>query len=166
MSVLPLSPWIQGLRQESFTLACRWYQLLSGSLLNGSLSWVSRRCRLGREIFTLPYVAAHFHGAIGCNQNSFIILVVWQWHQLLSRFLPNGQLSRVSHRLGWELFFLPSYVPKSINSDSKFCHFLYAEWLFTHSLGKADVRPVVGSQVPIFNAFLSPRTIYLNPPTG
>ena len=28
----------------------------------------------------------------------------WRWHQLLSGSIPNGHLSRVSRRLGWELF--------------------------------------------------------------
>ena len=32
-----------GYDQESFTLMWRWYQLLSGSIPNGRLSWVSRR---------------------------------------------------------------------------------------------------------------------------
>ena len=48
--------------------------------------------------------------AMGCDQNSFIILIVWQWHQLLSRSLPNGHLSQISCRLGWELFTLPLYI--------------------------------------------------------
>ena len=50
------------------------------------------------------------HGAMSCDQESFIILVVWQWHQLLSRSLPNGCLSWVSRRLGRELFTLPLYA--------------------------------------------------------
>ena len=45
-----------------------------------------------------------------CSQKSFIILVVWRRHQLLSRSLPNGSLSRVSHRLWREPFTLPSYT--------------------------------------------------------
>ena len=41
-------------------------------------------------------------------QKMLIVLVVWWWHQLLSDSLPNGTLSRVSRRLGRELFTLPS----------------------------------------------------------
>ena len=36
------------------------------------------------------------HGAMVCNQESFII--VWRWHQHLSGFLANGQLHRVSRQ--------------------------------------------------------------------
>ena len=50
------------------------------------------------------------HGARSCDQKSFIVLVVWQWHQLLFGSLPNGRLSRVSYKLGQELFTLPSYI--------------------------------------------------------
>ena len=32
-------------------------------------------CRLGRELFTLSVDAIHVHGAMGCDQESFII--VW-----------------------------------------------------------------------------------------
>jgi hypothetical protein len=31
--------------------------------------------RLGRELFTLPYATPDAHGAMGCDQKSFIILV-------------------------------------------------------------------------------------------
>ena len=37
------------------------------------------------------------HWSIGCDQESFTL--VWRWHKLLSRSLPNSRLSRVSHRL-------------------------------------------------------------------
>ena len=50
------------------------------------------------------------HGAIGCVQKNFIMLTVWRWHQLLFGSLPYVRLSRVSRRLGWELFTLPSYI--------------------------------------------------------
>ena len=45
----------------------------------------------------------------GLQPKSYIILVLWRKHQLLSRSLPNGRLFRVSHRQGQELFTLPSY---------------------------------------------------------
>ena len=41
-----------GCDNKSFTLVCRWHQLLPGSLPNGRLPRVT--CRLGRELFTLP----------------------------------------------------------------------------------------------------------------
>ena len=61
--------------------------------------------RLGRELFTFPYAAADVHGAMGCDQKSFTSTLVRRWHQPLSGSLPN---SRVSHRLGRELFNLLS----------------------------------------------------------
>ena len=68
-------------------------------------------CRLGREIFTLPLCCHRCPRRImGCDYKSFVILVVWRWHQLLSGTLPNGRLSRVSRRIGRELFTLPSYI--------------------------------------------------------
>ena len=47
---------------------------------------------------------------MGCDQESFIILILWGWHQLLSGSLPNGCMSWVSHRLGQEFFTLPLYT--------------------------------------------------------
>ena len=67
-------------------------------------------CRLGKELFALYFATADAHTVMGCHQKSFIILVVWRWHQLLSRSLPNSRLSQVSRRLGRELFTLPSYL--------------------------------------------------------
>ena len=83
--------------------------------------------RLAWELFTLPYAAANVYGAMGCDQKNFIILVVWRWHQLLSKSLPNCCLSWVSCRLGQELFTLPLYLLQFIrNMFSKvFClHFI------------------------------------------
>ena len=48
-------------------------------------------CRLGRELFSCV------HRAMDCNQKDFIIM--WWWHQLLSRSLPYTCLSQVSLRL-------------------------------------------------------------------
>ena len=93
-----------GSRWKLYT-SWRWHHLLSQSLPNGSLSRVSRR--LGRERFILPYAATDAHGAMNCEQKSFVVLVVWRWHQLLSWFPPNVRLSRVSRRLDRELFTLP-----------------------------------------------------------
>ena len=47
---------------------------------------------------------------MGCNQESFVMLIVWWWHKVLSGSLPNNLLYRVQRRLGWELFTLPSYM--------------------------------------------------------
>ena len=49
-----------------------------------------------------------FQGSMGCDQES--LTRVWRWHQLLFGSLPNGRLSWVSRRLGWEMFPFPSYV--------------------------------------------------------
>ena len=70
-------------------------------------------CRLG------PYAAPYAHGAMGCDQKSFIILVMWRWHQLLSDSLTKGRLSQVSHTLGRKLFRLPSCIS---NGGRKFVH--------------------------------------------
>ena len=40
--------------------------------------------RLGQELFSFLYAAADAHGAMGCGQKNFIILIVWWWHQILS----------------------------------------------------------------------------------
>ena len=61
-------------------------------------------------IFKCPHAAVDDHEATDCDQKSFIILVGWRRHQLLSHSLPNSRLSRVSQRLGLELFTLPSYT--------------------------------------------------------
>ena len=66
--------------------------------------------RLGRKLSPCPYDAADAHGSMGCNPKSFTTTVVWQWHQPLSSSLPNGHLSWVSCRIGWEIFTLPSYM--------------------------------------------------------
>ena len=55
------------------------------------------------------YVASDAHGAMGCSQKNFVILIVWRWHKLLSDSLPNGCLSQFSRRLGQKLFRPPSY---------------------------------------------------------
>jgi len=68
-------------------------------------------CRLGRELSTLPVCCPHVHGVIGCDQKSFIILIVWRWHQLLSDSLTKGRLPQVLRRLGRKLFKPPSYYP-------------------------------------------------------
>ena len=49
------------------------------------------------------------------TKKSFIILVVWRWHQLLFDSLSKGRLSRVSHRLGRKLFRPPSYIDHLLN---------------------------------------------------
>ena len=66
-------------------------------------------CRLGRELSTCPYAAPDAHGAIGCDQKCFILLVVWRWHQFLFDSLSKSRLSRVSLRLGRKLFRLTWY---------------------------------------------------------
>ena len=78
--------------------------------------------RLNRELFTLPVCCPYAHGAMGCDQKSFIILVVWRWHQLLSDSLTKGCLSRVSRRLGRKLFRPSTYrqlVRDDVNCDWK-----------------------------------------------
>ena len=69
-------------------------------------------CKLGRELLTLPYATADAHGVMGCYKKKALSFIVWRWHQLLSDFLSKGRLSRVSHRLGRELFTLPLYIQK------------------------------------------------------
>ena len=59
---------------------------------------------------SLMYADADTHGAMGCNHKSFIILVVWRSHQLMSWSLPNGHFSRISDKLGWEILTLPLYI--------------------------------------------------------
>ena len=41
------------------------------------------------------YAAADAHEAMGCGQKSFIIFVMWRWHQLLFDSLSKGRSSRV-----------------------------------------------------------------------
>ena len=71
---------------------------------------------------SLMYAAADTHGAMGCNPKSFIILVVWRSHQLMSWSLPNGHFSRVSDRLGWEIFILPSYITWKLCTSTTSIH--------------------------------------------
>ena len=73
------------------------------------LFW-SQSMALWTLVAAYEHAAANPHGTMGCDQKSFIILVMWWGHQLLSRSLPNGHLSRVSQRLGWELITLPPYI--------------------------------------------------------
>ena len=47
------------------------------------------------------------HGVMGCGQKSFKL--VWQYHQLLSEFLPKGHLPRMS---------LQSYIPANDMGDN------------------------------------------------
>jgi hypothetical protein len=45
------------------------------------------------ENFSLyPYASANAHGVMGCDQKSFIVLIVWQRHQLLSKGLNENVL--------------------------------------------------------------------------
>ena len=67
------------------------------------------------EIFPMFFKSCpNVHGAMGCDQKSCIILLVWRWHQLLSEFQHNGRFSRVSRRLGREIFTLPSCIWHSL----------------------------------------------------
>ena len=74
--------------------------------------WAVTKKATGMEVTPAPvrvsYAAADVHGAMGCDQKSFTL--VRRWHQFLSGSLPNGCLYQVSHRLGRELFTLPSYI--------------------------------------------------------
>ena len=109
MSVLPLSPWIRGLQPKKFhhtrsdTISCLSpYQTIPCPKFHIG-------CRLGWELFTLPYAAIDAHGVMGCDQKkNIIILVVWQWHQLPTQ---RTLVSWVSCRRGMELFTLPLYIP-------------------------------------------------------
>ena len=63
-------------QKSSIILVWRLHQLLSGSLPNGRLLEFHIGSRLGRELFTLPYAATDAHGAMRCDQKSFIL--VWR----------------------------------------------------------------------------------------
>ena len=67
-----------------------------GLYLMGTCSKFHIGFRLDRELLPCPCMLPVVHGAMGYDEESFII--VWWWHQLLSRSLPNGRLSRV---LSW-----------------------------------------------------------------
>ena len=54
---------------------------------------------------------------MGCEQKSFIILVVWRWHQLLFYSLSKGCLSWVACRRGRELFRSPSYLHSGVTRN-------------------------------------------------
>ena len=72
-------------------------------------SWCHRHTSVKLFWSQLRY-AADVHGAMGSDQKCFIILLVWQWHWLVSGSLSNDRLSRVSRRVGRELFILLSYI--------------------------------------------------------
>ena len=102
---------VMGCDEESFIILIvwQWHQLLSGSLPNGRLSQVSCWLLVRPRTFHLAHILPPMPmESWATTIKSFIILVVWQWHQLLSGSLTNGHLSRVSHRLGQEFFTLPS----------------------------------------------------------
>ena len=98
-----------GCDHDSFTLAWWWHQLLSGSYPTAACPGFHIGCRLARELFTLPVCCSGSPWSHGLRA-SFIILEVWRWHQPLSNSLSNGYLSRISRRLGRELFRPSSYT--------------------------------------------------------
>ena len=58
---------------------------------------MGRACsRNGRRTECLKNTTAPVHGAMGCSQSSFML--VWRYHQLMSGFLANDHLPRVSRQ--------------------------------------------------------------------
>ena len=68
---------------------------------------IRAHCRLDQELFTLPVCYRRCPWSHGLWTKKIYHKIVWRWHQLLSRSLPNGHLFRVSCGLGRELFTLP-----------------------------------------------------------
>ena len=105
--LLPLSPWIHGLRSrkhhKSVAVTPAPVQVLTQRPLIPSLT----------SVVGYAVCCPDAHGAMDCNQKSFIILEVWQWCQLLFNSLSKGRLSRVSRKLGRKLFGPPSYSQAS-----------------------------------------------------
>ena len=78
----------------------------------------------------------------GLQPISFIILVVWHWHQPLSDSLPNSHLSRISRRLGRELLRPPSYKIRAMSSANA-----------VHSMSSADESNSVGWKLSYILSF-------------